>query len=82
MSKRSWIEVHENETFSDNTGVCAQCRTCRFRLSKIIRGKDYGAIAPICEQYSTAKPDAVTKPWRNEQCPKYEPDAPTAELMV
>lgn len=82
MSK-IWSDVHKEETLSDNTGMCAQCKDCILR-NKIIgfRGKEYGYDQDSCAGYHE-KPSEVTRSWNPQPCSKYvkeaAPDTATKE---
>lgn len=64
--------IHENEILSDNTQNYAQCKTCRHRVSLMVRGKEVGYDKAFCEAYPKHKPDGVKFIWKFTPCPKYE----------
>ena len=63
--KKTWVEVHENEVFTDNSQIeyCNQCKDCMFRDE---RGHDRA----VCMIYDRIKPLQVIN--NTGPCPYYD----------
>ena len=61
MEKKTWIDAHENEVFSDNSYVenCKQCKDCIFRDDGTAWSNDHRKSCCQMFQYPNMKPFRV-----------------------
>lgn len=75
MSKiKNWAEAHKDEVLSDNSNMCAQCKSCKYRLVKGFVGNiECGYDSYYCDKYNE-KPREIMRSYKPEPCKYYTKD--------
>lgn len=58
MNKKTWVDVHEDEVFSDNSKIeyCKQCKNCIFKDGGTPFSNHYSKSSCQVFQYPNMKP--------------------------